>query len=240
MLFAGIDWASTEHAVAVHDDAGKALASFMVEHSAEGFDKLVARLRVFGEPGGLTVAIERPDGRLVDRLLEAGHPVVAVSPNAIKAWREGEVVSGAKSDPGDAAVIAEYLRLRFHLLKPLQPFSDHTLALRAAVRARGDLPSARPPTTSWRPPWMPSGREPRRCSATSPARSRSHSCSATQPPHPQPSSARSRWRRSAKSTATAGVVQPPSSSGACAEPRRALPPSRRRPPARPPCWPTSV
>ncbi len=50
MLFVGIDWASTEHAVAVNDDAGKALASFMVEHSAEGFDKLVARLRALGEP----------------------------------------------------------------------------------------------------------------------------------------------------------------------------------------------
>ena len=113
------------------------------EHSAEGFDKPVARLRAFGEPGGLTVAIERPDRRLVDRLLEAGRPVVALSPNAIKAWRKGEVVSGAKSDPGDAAVIAEYLRLRFHLLEPLQPFSDHTRALRAAVRARGDLVAQR-------------------------------------------------------------------------------------------------
>ncbi len=143
MLFAGIDWASAEHAAAVHDDAGRALASFMVAHSEEGLDKLVGRLRAFGEPGELTVAIERPDGRLVDRLLEAGHPLVAVSPNAIKAWREGEVVSGAKSDPGDAAVIAEYLRLRFHLLKPLRPFSDHTRALRAAVRARGDLVAQR-------------------------------------------------------------------------------------------------
>ena len=42
MLFAGIDWASEEHAVAVHDDVGKSIAAFMVEHSAEGLDKLVA------------------------------------------------------------------------------------------------------------------------------------------------------------------------------------------------------
>ncbi len=139
MLFAGIDWASEEHAVAVHDDAGKSVAAFMVEHSAEGLDKLVARLRGMAEPAELTVAIERPDGRLVDRLLEAGHPVVAVSPNAIKVWREGEVASGAKSDPGDAAVIAEYLRLRFRKLQALRPFSDETRALRAAVRARGEL-----------------------------------------------------------------------------------------------------
>jgi transposase len=62
-----------------------------------------------------------------------------VSPNAIKAWRDAEVLSGAKSDPGDAAVIAEYLRVRFRLLEPLRPFSDQTRALRAAIRARGDL-----------------------------------------------------------------------------------------------------
>jgi transposase len=85
------------------------------------------------------VAVERPDGRLVDCLLEAGHPVVPVSPNAIKAWRESEVVSGAKSDPGDAEVIAEYLRLRQHKLRALEPFSDETRALRAVVRARDDL-----------------------------------------------------------------------------------------------------
>jgi transposase len=139
LLFVGIDWASEEHAVSVHDVVGAKVASFSIKHSAEGLDKLVLRLRSMGEPGELPVAIERPDGRLVDRLLEVGHPVVAVAPNAIKVWREAEVVSGAKSDPGDAAVIAEYLRLRFHLLKPLQPFSDQTRALRAAVRARGDL-----------------------------------------------------------------------------------------------------
>ena len=87
----------------------------------------------------MPVAIERPNGRLVDLLLEAGHPVVPVSPNAIKAWREGEVLSGAKSDAGDAAVIAEYLRLRAHKLKAAAPYSDETLALRTVVRARGDL-----------------------------------------------------------------------------------------------------
>lgn len=139
MLFVGIDWASEDHTVCVHDDAGRRLALFTVEHSAEGFDKLLTCLGRLGEPAELPVAIERPDGRLVDRLLEAGHPVVAVSPNAIKAWREAEVVSGAKSDPGDASVIAEYLRLRFRLLHPLRPFSEQTKALRAAVRARGDL-----------------------------------------------------------------------------------------------------
>ena len=96
----------------------------------------------------MPVAIERPNGRLVGLLLEAGHPVVPVSPNAIKTWREGEVLSGAKSDAGDAAVIAEYLRLRQHRLKTAAPYSDETLALRTVVRSRGDLVEMRVAATS--------------------------------------------------------------------------------------------
>jgi len=57
---------------------------------------------------------------------EAGHPVVPVKPNAIKAWRDGEVLSGAKSDAEDAAVIAEYLRLRYHRLAPAVPCPGET------------------------------------------------------------------------------------------------------------------
>ena len=96
----------------------------------------------------MPVAIERPNGRLVDLLLEAGHPVVPVSPNAIKTWRDGEVLSGAKSDAGDAAVIAEYLRLRAHRLKAAAPYSDETLALRTVVRTRGDLVEMRVAATN--------------------------------------------------------------------------------------------
>jgi transposase len=138
-MFVGIDWASERHAVGVLDDAGTKATAFAVAHTADGFDQLVARLRRYGDPAGLPVAIERPDGRLVDRLLEAGHPVVAVQPNAIKAWRDAEVLSGAKHDPSDAALIAEYLRLRQHRLRVLAPFSPETRALRAVVRTRDDL-----------------------------------------------------------------------------------------------------
>lgn len=137
--FVGVDWAAEAHAVCVLDEAGRTLTSFEIAHSREGFERLVKRLAELGPANAIPVAIERPDGRLIDALLEAGHPVVPVSPNAIKAWREGEVVSGAKDDPGDAEVIAEYLRLRAHKLTVLAPFSDETRALRAVVRTRDDL-----------------------------------------------------------------------------------------------------
>jgi len=143
MKLVGIDWAAEEHAVCVVDSGGAEVAAFMIAHTKDGFAKLVTRLVSLGVPGEMPVAIERPDGRLVDRLLEAGHRVVPVSGRAIKAWRESEVASGAKSDPGDAEVIAEYLRLRLRHLRVLEPFSDQTRALRAVVRARDDLVHAR-------------------------------------------------------------------------------------------------
>jgi transposase len=147
-FFTGIDWASAEHAVCVLDAAGKITAEFTIKHSAEGIASPMRRLARYGDPADLPVAIERPSGRLVDLLLEAGHPVVPVSPNAIKTWREGEVLSGAKSDAGDAAVIAEYLRLRSHRLTPAAPYNDETRALRTVVRTRDDLVEMRVAATN--------------------------------------------------------------------------------------------
>lgn len=116
-FYVGIDWAADSHAVCVLNEAGRVASTFTIEHTADGFSDLTRRLAGLADPADVPVAIERPDGRLVDALLEAGHPVVPVKPNAIKAWRDGEVLSGATSDAGDAAVIAEYLRLRQHKLR---------------------------------------------------------------------------------------------------------------------------
>jgi transposase len=142
-MFTGIDWAADEHAVCVIDAAGRVADRFTIDHTADGFERLIRRLARHGDPAGLPIAIERPDGRLVDRLLDAGHPVVPVKTTAIKAWREAEVGSGARSDPGDAQVIADHLRLRRPDLRELRPFSPETRALRAVVRTRTDLVDAR-------------------------------------------------------------------------------------------------
>ncbi|QLQ11804.1 MAG: IS110 family transposase [Nocardioidaceae bacterium] len=143
-----MDWAAVVHAVCVMSAAGKVVGQFMIEHTADGIATLIHRLAKHGDPELVQVGIERPNGRLVDLLLEAGHPVIPVSPNAIKTWREGEVVSGAKSDTGDAMVIAEYLRLRHHRLAPVQPYSSETKALRTVVRTRDDIVEMRVAATN--------------------------------------------------------------------------------------------
>jgi transposase len=147
-IYVGVDWAAVVHAVCVMSAAGKVLAEFSIEHTAAGIASLIGRLAKHGDPADVQIGIERPNGRLVDLLLEAGHPVIPVSPNAIKTWREGEVVSGAKSDAADAIVIAEYLRLRQHRLHPVQPYSAETKALRTVVRTRDDIVEMRVAATN--------------------------------------------------------------------------------------------
>ena len=138
--FAGVDWGCGSHAVCVLDAKGAVLDRFEARHDREGLATLTARLRRHGAP---PVAIERPTGLLVDHLVEAGLTVVPIHPNAVKACRPRYRAVSAKSDPGDAYILADVLRTDGHRLRPLEPQSDAIRALRALVRGRDDLVAAR-------------------------------------------------------------------------------------------------
>ena len=83
-------WTALVHAVYVMSAVGTVPAQFTIDHAAEGIATLTGRVAEHGDPTDVQVGTERPNGRLVDLLLERGHPVVPVSPNAIKTWREGK------------------------------------------------------------------------------------------------------------------------------------------------------
>src|SRR3990172_8733134 len=83
-VIAGIDWASEQHRLCLVDSEGRRLLERRVSHDEEGLNGLC---RLLGERGVCRVAIERPDGLLVERLLEAGLAVVPVHPNALAAAR---------------------------------------------------------------------------------------------------------------------------------------------------------
>jgi hypothetical protein len=81
-MFVGWDWASTGHDVTVIDHYGKVVDRWAPRHSEQGLAATLERLAGHGLAADLPVAIERTNGLVVDRLLAAGHPVVAVHPNA--------------------------------------------------------------------------------------------------------------------------------------------------------------
>jgi transposase len=135
-LTCGIDWARDDHAIAIVDTAGKPIYRGLIEHSAAGLRDLTA---ILARTGTREVAIERPDGPIVDALLEAGVTVVVINPNQIKNLRSRYGSAGNKDDRFDAFVLADTLRTDRARLRPLIPNGPQTVALRAVVRARRDL-----------------------------------------------------------------------------------------------------
>lgn len=139
-FFAGIDWASKTHAVCVVDESGGIRARFEVANTGKSFAGLVKRLRKLGVMG---VAIERPDGPLIEAMLDDGLSVYVIPPRQVKALRGRYSSTGAKSDPGDAFVLADVLRTDRRRLVPMTTDSPQTKVLRALTRTRKDLVEAR-------------------------------------------------------------------------------------------------
>jgi transposase len=134
-MFAGIDWASVDHAVCVIDAAGAVLWRHTVAHSRAGLARLVTRLT---EGGVARVGIERPDGPVVEALLNAGLRVAVVPPRQVKNLRSRYRGAG-KDDRFDAYLLADTMRTDGHRYTDLTRDTPETTGLRALVRARQDL-----------------------------------------------------------------------------------------------------
>jgi transposase len=140
VCFGGVDWATDTHAVAVVDDKGAVVDEFEITHSADGLAELCERVH---QHGVARVAIERPDGPVVEALLDANLEVVVIASRSVKALRERYGLAGNKSDRSDAYVLADCLRTDGHRWKSLEPDSPETVTLRAHVRTRKDLVETR-------------------------------------------------------------------------------------------------
>jgi len=138
-LYVGLDWAREEHAVCVLDEGGEVVERQRVPHTRRGLAELGARLGRLAPAAQLPVAIERPDGPVVEALAAAGHPVVIVPPHVVKAARPRFSAARAKSDPGDARLLADLLRTEAHRFRTLVAPDVATAALQRLVRLRDDL-----------------------------------------------------------------------------------------------------
>jgi transposase len=122
--YVGVDWADTSHAVWTVDATGGLVTKRTVAHSAEGLSEWGRELDEWRAQGiDLWAAIERPEGRVVDFLLDHGVVVYPLNPKALDRARDRFRQSGAKSDPFDARVAADFLRTDHGQLRALQPSS---------------------------------------------------------------------------------------------------------------------
>ncbi len=89
--------------------------------------------------GAVVVGIETDRGPWVAALVAAGYQVFAINPMSVARYRERHSTSGAKSDPGDAHVLAEIVRLDRDHHRPVAGDSAQVEGLKMVARARQTL-----------------------------------------------------------------------------------------------------
>jgi transposase len=139
-VFVGHDWAETHHDVFVEDVDGQRLARARLPEGIEGiarFHELVAPHA--DGPEQVVVATETDRGLFVGALVAAGYTVLAVNPMSVARYRERHSTSGAKSDPGDAKVLADLARTDRHNHRPVAGDSDLAEAVKVLARAHQSL-----------------------------------------------------------------------------------------------------
>jgi transposase len=140
LIFAGVDWAEAHHDVHVADENGKRLGGGQLPEGIAGiaaFHELAARHAA--DPGEVVIGIETDRGLFAGALIAAGYQVYAVNPLSVSRYRDRHGVSGAKSDPGDAKVLADLVRTDRHNHRPAGGDSDLAQAVRALARAHQSM-----------------------------------------------------------------------------------------------------
>ena len=140
MIFVGVDWAEAHHDVHVEDENGKRLAGGRLKEGVGGitaFHDLVARH--VGEPSEVVIGIETDRGLFVAALVAAGYQVYAVNPMSTSRYRDRHSTSRAKSDPGDAKVLADMVRTDRHNHRLVAADSDQVQAVKILARAHQSM-----------------------------------------------------------------------------------------------------
>jgi len=133
--YLGVDWADEFHQVWVSAAEGKKVAEMTIEQSMKGLSEFGRWLHERkAEDIELWAAIEKPQGRIVDFLLDHAVVVYPVNPKALDRARDRFRMSQSKSDSFDAYVLAEFLRTDHVHLRALQPDSEQAQELKMLTR----------------------------------------------------------------------------------------------------------
>jgi len=140
VIFVGDDWAEAHHDVYVCDEAGARLVSRRLPEGVQGIAALHELLAAHAtDPGQVHIGIETDRGLWVQALVEAGYVVYAINPKAASRYRDRHTLSGAKSDSGDAKMLAELVRTDRHNHRPVAGDSALGEGIKILARAHQNL-----------------------------------------------------------------------------------------------------
>jgi transposase len=142
-LFVGDDWAEDHHDVELMDAAARVVGRKRLPEGVAGMARLHAligeQLGDDGEDCEVVIGIETDRGPWVAALVAAGYVVFGVNPLQASRYRERLGVSGAKSDRGDAHMLADMVRTDSHQLRAVAGDSADAAAVKVVARAHKTL-----------------------------------------------------------------------------------------------------
>ena len=140
MWFLGIDWGEANHDLCLLDQDGAVLAARRIGDGLAGVGELHALVAAHAQDSTqVAVGIETDRGLLVGALLAAGYQVYAVNPQVVGRYRGRHGSSRAKSDRGDAKVLADLVRTDRHNHRPVAGDSPQVEAVKVLARAHQNL-----------------------------------------------------------------------------------------------------
>lgn len=136
MIFVGVDWAEAHHDVHVEDGDGKRLGRARLPEGVEGIARFHDLIAPFADdPAEVVIGIETDRGLFVAALVAGGYDVYAVNPMSTSRYRDRHSASGAKSDTGDAKVLADMVRTDRHNHRLIAGDTEGVEALKVLARA---------------------------------------------------------------------------------------------------------
>jgi transposase len=150
VLFVGDDWAEDHHDVELVDEGGRRLARARLAEGLEGLSRLHALIGEHSPEGWadlpaeeaarrVVIGIETDRGPWVQALIAAGYVVFAINPMQVARYRQRHSTSGAKSDAGDAHVLAEIVRLDRDHHRPVAGDSPDAEAVKLLARTHQSM-----------------------------------------------------------------------------------------------------
>lgn len=140
MIFVGVGWAEAHNDVVVMDEGGRILARGRFGVGVAGLAGLHGLVADHAdEPEQISVGIEIDHGLVVDSLVGAGYQIYGLNPLSVARYRERHVSSGAKSDAGDAKILADLVRTDRHNHRQIAGDSAEVGAIRVLARGHQGL-----------------------------------------------------------------------------------------------------
>ena len=140
MIFVGVDWADAHHDVCLMDEQGEVGERARIGDTIRGVEQLHAMLAPYGnEPHDIVVGIETAHGLVPQALIAAGYAVYVINPFAASRYRDRHTVSRAKSDAGDAKMLADLVRTDRHNHRRYVGDTDLAEAVKVLARSHKEL-----------------------------------------------------------------------------------------------------